>query len=124
MKKGEESFPKSARVRSGEEFRKALRAGQRIRTPALTVFVSREEGSQSRFGLIVPRRIGNAVTRNRVKRVLRELYRRSRKKIDSESILVVRADPGIATLRYGEIEREFGEALRKAGMLRDRSSST
>lgn len=124
MKRGEESFPRSARLRSGNEFRKVLREGRRIQSPAFNLYVSREEGSGSRLGLIVPRRIGNAVTRNRIKRVLRELFRRSRRRIRSGSILVVWAAPGITTLRYGEISREFDEALRKAGLFRDRSSAS
>jgi len=84
---------------------------------AFTLHVSREDGSLSRLGLIVPRRIGNAVTRNRVKRVLREVFRRSRRHICPGTALVIRVAPPIANLPYSAIDRQFREAVRRAGIL-------
>ncbi len=71
-------FPRAARVRLRGEIRRAYDRGIRV-TNALLVLWGVENGLPfSRIGLIVSRRHGEAVRRNRIRRVLREAYRLSR----------------------------------------------
>jgi len=47
-----------------------------VRTPYFTLLISRvRDEDLSRFGIVVGRRVGKAVTRNRLKRIFRELVR-------------------------------------------------
>lgn len=64
------------RIKSKRDFDAIYGARRSIRNRNLTFCWRRAEGERSRLGLSVGRRIGNAVERNRVKRVLREVFRR------------------------------------------------
>lgn len=91
------------------------REGRRRHTPHL-VILQREvpDGSTSRLGITVSKRVGNAVVRNRLKRLFRELFRQRRTELDSPIDLVVIAKPGADTLTYAQAATEFARALELA----------
>ena len=64
-----------------------------------------------RLGLVVTKRLGKAVQRNRVKRLLREFFRRHRKHLPPID-LVVMAKKGAEGLVYHQVEEELGRLLR------------
>jgi ribonuclease P protein component len=75
----------------------------------------RTELASSRVGLAVPRAVGNAVVRNRLKRRLRELFRtRVRIALDAEPgpcDLVIRARPGAGQRTQAELETELADLI-------------
>jgi ribonuclease P protein component len=75
-------------------------------------------------GFVVGRAVGNAVTRNRVKRRLRHLSRERLGSVPVSALLVVRALPGAADLGYAELGRDLDEALRRAQARRPRSGAS
>src|SRR5262245_3788977 len=94
-----EGFPRAARIRSRREFLALGRSGQTRRLAHLVVIVQRREGP-SRLGLTVSRKIGGAVTRNRLKRRIREMFRRGRsERLFRDQDVVVIARPGSGSLR-------------------------
>ena len=64
----------------------------------------------SRLGLVLTKKIGNAVARNRVKRLCRECFRRSPELLPSGVDLVVIARSGAPALTLGAVEAEWREA--------------
>ena len=78
-------FPRAARITRGAELQRIAREGKRIRTPHIEVRISaspllssvESDRPSIRVGLIVPRLGNTAVARNRLKRRLREVVRRS-----------------------------------------------
>lgn len=73
-------FPKKARVRTRSEFERVKAANASIRDAVLRIgYALRplEEMGPARLGLAVGRRLGDAPTRNRIKRVLREAFRKN-----------------------------------------------
>ncbi len=68
-------FPKSRRLRSRDEFRRIKKYGKRI-TGRMVIFdILSEKFPFRRLGLSVSKRFGNALARNRFKRLVREAFR-------------------------------------------------
>ncbi len=70
---------KHRRLRRREEFRRALRDGKRTRDALLSITAVRSElpDADSRYGFAIPKRVGGAVVRNRIKRRLRAIVGKS-----------------------------------------------
>lgn len=69
------SFPKSSRLRVRREFLRASSVGTKLSSRHFVLLVSPAMTGNARFGFTVSRKIGNAVVRNRIKRMLRECIR-------------------------------------------------
>jgi ribonuclease P protein component len=63
-----------------------------------------------RLGLVVTRRLGKAVRRNRVKRLLREFFRRQKKAMPPQDLIIM-AKKGANILSYQQVEAELGRLL-------------
>ena len=75
MSQGRHTFPKSKRVRGREEFAAVFDARVRQSRGPLTAYAIPTDRPSPRLGLSVPRRVGTAPRRNRIKRLLREAFR-------------------------------------------------
>ncbi len=69
------------------------------------------EGQRRRLGITTSRKVGNAVVRNRVKRRVREWFRRSRSSIAAGSELLVIARPAATDLATREVGAVLDEML-------------
>lgn len=75
-------FPKSARLRKRREFLAVQATGKRFQGRYFLAVVTRRVASEQnpgrgRVGITVTKKIGNAVTRNRIKRMVRQYVRTS-----------------------------------------------
>lgn len=115
-----ETFPRSCRIVRGSDFRVAYRDGLRIDSRSFVLFGRANGLDCPRIGITVSRKVGGSVVRNRVKRLFREIFRRSRAAISAPIDLVVNARTGCATAGYHELNMEFLDAVRR--MLRSRGA--
>lgn len=72
------SFRKSDRIRKRSEFLALDAEGLRVAVPWFLAVVAPSRSGRSRLGVTVSRRIGRAVERNRIRRVVREFFRLNR----------------------------------------------
>lgn len=108
---GSRAFPKVARLRRRREFLEVQRTGARRHTQHLVLIRRPVAGPTSRLGVTVSSRVGDAVIRNRVKRILREVFRGCRSAIRPPADIVVIAKPGADTLSYAQAANELAHAL-------------
>lgn len=86
-----EGFPRFCRIRRRRDYLRVQGRGQKVHVRHFLVFASRQrpqsreggvaharELAPTRIGVTVTRKIGNAVCRNRIKRLVREAFRRRR----------------------------------------------
>lgn len=77
-----------------------------------------EEKAAFRAGISVSKKIGNAVIRNRVKRLIREAVARMETMIPRGVDLVIIARPGVESLSLQEIEQSLLHVLKRAKVIR------
>jgi ribonuclease P protein component len=105
------------RLRKRFEFRRLRDEGRRVHTRSFVLSIARAEQPHTRLGLTVSRQVGNAVRRNRIKRLLREAFRLERGALPGAADLVVIAKTGCTVDSLAEVQRELaqaGPALRAA----------
>ena len=95
------------------------RRGRRIPGRNLVVYAltrpEQERKERARIGITVSKKVGNAVVRNRVKRWLRESYRRLASSAPGGTDLVFIARPATAQSSYQRTAAELSELLVRAG---------
>ncbi len=70
--------------------------------------------SYSRLGLSVSRKVGNAVKRNRVKRLIRELFRKNKDKFPKGYDIVFIPRKGFSTLKLNDLEGQMFRVLKRS----------
>jgi ribonuclease P protein component len=115
-------FRHTDRLRRPAEFQRVSREGRRVAEPAFLLLVapSAEAGSgaQQRLGITVSRRVGGAVARNRVKRRVREWFRRARCGLRPGIDLVVIGRSAAASLSGRDTEGILCRMAHEAGAKR------
>jgi ribonuclease P protein component len=105
------TFPKQARLRKRPEFLKLSRWGKKTHSPNFVIITRPNNQGGTRLGLTVSAKVGNAVVRNRLKRLLRECFRQNRHRITPTKDILIIAKKPAAELSFVEIESEFKKAV-------------
>lgn len=94
-----------------KEFVNLNRLGKRYRTRHFTVILKENGLDISRIGITVRKKIGNAVKRNRIKRLVREIYRLNKRNILKGYDIVIVAHSGADALDFWKMKDELGEII-------------
>ncbi|CAN5318838.1 MAG: ribonuclease P protein component [Actinomycetota bacterium] len=103
------------RLTDSPEFERVYRQGTAYRGRLFSVHAFPNEHGNPRLGLSVSRKVGNAVTRNAVRRRLREVFHSCISEIAGDMDLVVSARPAAAKATLEELREEFGKSLGRVG---------
>jgi len=109
-------FPRRDRLRRSWEFRRVSRSGRPERAQKFILLISSSPDGQSsggRLGLTVNRRVGNAVVRNRLKRQMREWFRRLRPEDKSGRDIVIIARKSAAGISTDELGATLSALLQR-----------
>jgi len=90
------SFPKKRRLASNRQFKAVLDHGRRAGDHLLTLYMAPNPCGYPRLGVSVGKSAGNAVVRNRLKRLLREAFRQSQDRIPPGFDYVLLVSPRLA----------------------------
>jgi ribonuclease P protein component len=107
------------RLSRSRDFDAVYRHGRSVSTRFLVLYwFTRDDGEEPRLGIAVPRQLGGAVVRNRIKRQLRETWRGLLEQVPpgNDYVLIARAGlPEAVEARGFEWLRErVDEVLKKA----------
>jgi ribonuclease P protein component len=104
-------FGRLRRVRKRAEFNRMQREARRVTTRHYVLLVAARDADRlegpSRLGLIVTRKVGNAVVRNRIKRACRDCFRRWPEWLPDGVDLVVVARGGAEALTSAQVRAEW-----------------
>ena len=115
-------------------YNKTFQRGKRYSGKYLSVFVLRDYAAKrlmrenpekkyyNRFGVSVTKRVGGAVQRSRVKRILRAGYRAVEPELKTGFLVVISPREGILAAKSTDVERELRRGFAKLEMLLDRVS--
>lgn len=100
-------FPPEARIRKTREFDNVFKNGCKFVEKNVVVYYHPNSEPLSRLGVIVPKRVGNAVTRNKVKRQVREIFRINRDNLSAGVDIVVIARKKAGGAGYLRMKEEL-----------------
>ena len=107
-------FSKVRRLRRRGEFKRVFDLALRTHGRFLTVLMAPNEMGASRLGIVASRKLGDAVRRNRAKRLIREVFRKSSPLLFKSAVdLVVIPRHELFDATYPSLENDFLSAVKR-----------
>jgi ribonuclease P protein component len=103
------------RIKKNEDFQKVFKQGKSIANRQFVIYMLQKTVEpEFRIGLSVSKKIGNAVTRNRVKRLIRQVFLEEKHRIASGNEFIIIARKPAADMNYHEVKSSLNHLFRKA----------
>lgn len=112
------------RLRNREDFSRIYRGGKSFANGQFVVYWSKQPSAEPfRLGVSASKKIGNAVVRNRMRRMIKEIVRHQANRIvpRTDFILIVRKPATLMKMK--EMEKSVLHVLKKAGLLKSTAST-
>lgn len=112
-------FGRAMRIKQGRDFSRVRQEGHRLVFGCLIAnWRKLPAESISRLGVVTSGKIGNAIVRNRARRLMREAFRVHQHNLTQPVDLVLVARASIDGKGFAAVEKDFLTTLRKAGLLK------
>uniref|UniRef100_A0A7C4JQJ8 Ribonuclease P protein component n=1 Tax=Thermodesulfobacterium geofontis TaxID=1295609 RepID=A0A7C4JQJ8_9BACT len=115
MKK--ERLSSKERLKKDKEFQVVFREGKKVWIDSILLIIYKPNDlNYRRLGIIVSKKIKKATQRNRVKRLIREFFRRNKDLFPENCDIIIIPHPSLISLKYrdfAEIVKEKLHSLRK-----------
>ena len=108
---------KIVKLKENYEFRRAYNRGKSVVCPYAVIYFFKKRSGGTRLGITTGKKIGNAVSRNRAKRVITAAFRGCLPQISEGYDFVIVARTRILTVKSTAVQTAFLNALKNAGVL-------
>jgi len=109
---------KAYRIKKNKEFQDIFKTGKSFANRELVIYYRRKKGQQHiRIGISVGKKLGNAVTRNRIKRYIRECFIQLDDKIKQEYDIIVIARNRSIDMSFLRLCNSLQHLLKKQNLL-------
>ena len=98
-------------IKENRNFMNAYRRGKKIETKLFVIYYRKNRFGVTRLGLTVSKKLGNAVVRNRTRRILREAYKNISNLLKSGYDIVIVARMGATTKKEYDVEKVLRDNL-------------
>ncbi len=106
------------RIRQGSDFARLKQQGHRLVRGCLAInWLELPTGSQTRFAVITTRKLGNAVTRSRSRRLLRECFRLHQHALRQPVEMVMIARQSLVGRKYAAVQKDFLTVMHDAKLI-------
>jgi ribonuclease P protein component len=109
----DERLPKKEILRKRDDIRDLFKSGKKYGATHLRFFYKHAELRQ--VGFTVPKRFGNAVHRNRIKRLMREAYRKNKHRLGPYKMVIL-AREDARSVKLKDLENELVHFIKNAGV--------
>ena len=104
---------KEYRIKSNEDFSTLVKAGKRIKKAEFHIYYLPNNYGFNRFGVSASTKLGNAVTRNRIKRQLRAIINDFNKSSNKQHDIIVIAKQGFLNNDFKQNKEALLESLKE-----------
>ena len=104
---GTNAFRSCEKIRKRTEYTSIYQHGKRTYARHFTVVAKKNELGYGRLGITVSKKVGNAVRRNRIKRLIREFFRLNKTQLVASQDIVVIGKKGMPRLSYQDVYKEL-----------------
>ena len=111
-----EGFARRYRLGDNKNYRYVYRRGKSH--PSRNLVLIYLKGREQKFGFSVSSKVGNAVTRNRIRRFLREDVRKMRAELKCGKYIFI-ARPALKSVPHEELTRELRSLLARAKLVKE-----
>lgn len=101
------------RIRKKKDFLILYKKGNRYRGKYFTLIHLPSDSAFSRVGVVASRKVGSAVARNKVKRWMRELFRRNKGLLASPVDFLIVATAAMKEASWRELKEDYLFALKR-----------
>lgn len=112
------TLPKKIIVKQNSDFQKIYHHGRSLANRNMVLYFCKVFHPSCRVAFAAGKKLGNAVTRNRVKRLLREVYRLHRHELDDTYCVLLVGRAAAVDIKSTELEKSFCSLCRRAGILK------
>jgi ribonuclease P protein component len=106
------------RLKDKNEFKKTYQHGRTVANSFLVLYyIENKKIDESKVAFAVGKKIGNAVIRNRIKRIMREAYRKNLLLVKKNYYLIFIARAKIKGISYNNVEKSMLSLLNKTGII-------
>lgn len=99
------------RIKSKVEFDDILSTGSKIKNSYFLLCFKPKKMQNSRFGIAVGKKIGNAVVRNKYKRLIREIIRKNLNNYSKDDDYIIILRKSCDTISFREMEIKLSELI-------------